>query len=148
MQNVTMLPEVTKLMKNESCAVAMMSLAHDGHFTMNEIAVYYNLLAFSYFGANLRFLTAIEKNEARFSELIGSNQNDYKRLRTKFRKLGLMTCSVGKYEWIGRNPARLLPVQQMEEPAKKYVNARVITSDEGTRQVQLELIAAWSSFMP
>ena len=57
MQNVTMLPEVTKLMKNESCAVAMMSLAHDGHFTMNEIAVYYNLLAFSYFGANLRFLT-------------------------------------------------------------------------------------------
>ena len=91
MQNVTMLPKVTKVMKNESCALAVMSLAHDGHFAMNEIALYYNLLAFSYFGANLRFLTAIEKNEARFSELIGSNQNDYKRLRTNFRKLGLMT---------------------------------------------------------
>ena len=143
MQRVETLPEVAQVVKNESCALAIMSLAQDGRFTMNEIAVYSNVLAFSYFGANLRFLTAIEKGEARYSEVIGSSYNEFKKLRTKLRKVGLMTYSVGKHEWMIRNPARLFPVQQKQEaPTKKAVKARVITSEQGSHQLDLRLVAA------
>ena len=143
MQRVETLPEVAQVLKNESCALAIMSLAQDGRFTMNEIAVYSNVLAFSYFGANLRFLTAIEKGEASYSEVVGTNYNDYKKLRTKLRKVGLMTYSVGKHEWMVRNPVRLFPAQQKkDEPAKKTMKARVITSAEGSQQLDLRLVAA------